>query len=82
MWLPFPALEENDHNHTSRLTPKPDPWTYWFSIVAVVQDDIDVLPSLHLSVVAIEKGAIWSLSTAVANFTYLFSKESKILSIS
>ena len=28
-------------------------------------------PSLHLGVVAIEKGAFWSPSTLVANFTYL-----------
>ena len=27
--------------------------------------------SLHLSVVAIEKGAFWSPSTTVANFTYI-----------
>ena len=26
--------------------------------------------ALHLGVVAIEKGALWSLSTAVANFTF------------
>ena len=28
--------------------------------------------SLHLSVVAIEKGAFWSPSTRVTNFTYLY----------
>ena len=31
-----------------------------------------VAPSLHLGVVAIEKGAFGSLSTKVANFTYMF----------
>ena len=29
-------------------------------------------PSLHLGVVAIEKGAFWSPSTTVANFTLLY----------
>ena len=29
-----------------------------------------VCPPLHLSVVAIEKGAFWSPSTTVANFTF------------
>ena len=29
-------------------------------------------PPLHLSVVAIEKGAFWSPSTTVANFTFTF----------
>ena len=29
-------------------------------------------PPLHLGVVAIEKGAFWSLSTKVANFTNLY----------
>ena len=29
--------------------------------------------TLHLGVVAIEKGAFWSPSTTVANFTYLFN---------
>ena len=29
-------------------------------------------PPLHLSVVAIEKGAFWSPLTTVANFTYLY----------
>ena len=28
-------------------------------------------PPLHLGVVAIEKGALWSPSTTVVNFTYL-----------
>ena len=31
-------------------------------------------PPLHLDVVAIEKGAFRSLSTKVANFTYLLPK--------
>ena len=30
-----------------------------------------VLPYIYLSGVAIEKGALWSPSTTVANFTYL-----------
>ena len=30
----------------------------------------ELRPLLHLSVVAIEKGTIWSPSTIVANFTY------------
>ena len=30
-------------------------------------------PPLHLGVVAIEKGAFWSPSTTVANFTYIHS---------
>ena len=32
-------------------------------------------PSLHLGVVAIEKGAFGSLSTMVANFTFLLYKQ-------
>ena len=31
-----------------------------------------VVPTLHLGVVAIEKGAFWSPSTMVANFTYFW----------
>ena len=36
---------------------------------------------LHLSVVAIEKGALWSPSTTVANFTYIFQVRILILSL-
>ena len=32
----------------------------------------ELRPPLHLGVVAIEKGAFWSPSTAVANFTYIY----------
>ena len=34
---------------------------------------MELHPPLHLSVVAIEKGAFWSPLTKVANFTYLLS---------
>ena len=41
---------------------------------------MELRPPLHLSVVAIEKGAFGSPSTKVANFTYLLYKFRKISS--
>ena len=38
-----------------------------------VQSQVASYQILHLSVVAIEKGAFWSPSTMVANFTFYFT---------
>ena len=44
------------------------------------QERSSVLP-LHLGVVAVEKGAFWSPSTTVTNFTYLLDAFAKILNV-
>ena len=47
---------------------------YVSRVKAPLYQEKEWCPSLHLGVVAIEKGAFWSASTTIANFTYMTSR--------